>query len=73
MVKNLSANAGNIRDAGSTLGWEDPLEEDTATHSIFSPGKYHEQRSLVGYSPWGHKESDRTEVTEHAHKQSSNI
>ena len=44
--------------------------EDTATHSIFSPGKHHEQRSLVGYSPWGHKESDRTEVTEHAHKQS---
>ena len=23
-------------------------------------------RSLVGYSPWGHKESDTTEVTEHA-------
>ena len=25
------------------------------------PGKYHGQRSLVGYSPWGHKESDMTE------------
>ena len=25
----------------------------------------HGQRSLVGYSPWGHKESDTTEVTEH--------
>ena len=24
-------------------------------------GKFHEQRSLVGYSPWGHKESDTTE------------
>ena len=23
----------------------------------------HGQRSLVGYSPWGHKESDMTEVT----------
>ena len=30
----------------------------------------HGQRSLVGYSPWGHKELDMTEVTEHstAHK-----
>ena len=25
------------------------------------PGKSHGQRSLVGYSPWGHKESDTTE------------
>ena len=29
MVKNLSANAEDIRD----LGWEDPLEEEMATHS----------------------------------------
>ena len=28
---------------------------------VFFPGKSHEQRSLVGYSPWGHKESDTTE------------
>ena len=30
MVKNLSASAG---DAGSSLCWEDPLEEEMATHS----------------------------------------
>ena len=30
MVKNLPANAA---DLGSTLGWEDPLEKETATHS----------------------------------------
>ena len=29
--------------------------------SVFLPGKFHGQRSLVGYSPWGHKESDMTE------------
>ena len=29
--------------------------------SVFLPGKFHGQRSLVGYSPWGHKESDVTE------------
>ena len=28
---------------------------------VFLPGKFHAQRSLVGYSPWGHKESDMTE------------
>ena len=27
----------------------------------FLPGKSHGQRSLVGYSPWGCKESDMTE------------
>ena len=28
--------------------------------SVFLPGEFHGQRSLVGYSPWGHKESDMT-------------
>ena len=28
---------------------------------VFLPGKFHGQRSLVGYSPWGCKESDKTE------------
>ena len=27
---------------------------------VLSPGKSHEQRSLVGFSPWGRKESDTT-------------
>ena len=30
---------------------------------VFLPGESHGQRSLVGYSPWGHKESDTTEAT----------
>ena len=29
--------------------------------AVSLPGGFHEQRSLVGYSPWGHKESDMTE------------
>ena len=33
---------------------------------IFLPGKFHGQRSLSGYSPWGHKESDMAEHT-HTH------
>ena len=28
---------------------------------VLLPGKFHGQRSLVGYSPWSHKESDTTE------------
>ena len=33
MVKNLPANAEDIRDSGSTLGQDDPLEEEMVTHS----------------------------------------
>ena len=28
---------------------------------VLLPGKFHEWGSLEGYSPWGHKESDKTE------------
>ena len=28
---------------------------------VFLPREFHRQRRLEGYSPWGHKESDRTE------------
>ena len=51
-----------------SLGWEDPLEKGVSTHSLFPlripvclPGKSHGQKTLAGYSPWGHKESDTTE------------
>ena len=33
MVKNLPANAGDAGGPGLIPGWEDPLEEETATHS----------------------------------------
>ena len=32
---------------------------------VFLLGKCHGQRSLAGYGPWGHKDSDTTEATEH--------
>ena len=32
-----------------------------ATHSNILPGKSHGWRSMVGYSPWGRKESNMTE------------
>ena len=61
MVKCLSTMwATRVR----SLGWEDPLQKEMAIHSntiVLLPGKSHGERSLVGYSPWGHKESDMTE------------
>ena len=57
-----------------SLGWEDPLEKEMAIHSRTIAWKIHGQRSLVGYSPWGHKESDMTEqlhfTSLHFHAQS---
>ena len=44
-----------------SLGWEDLLEKEMESTPVLLPGKFHGQRSLVGYSPWGHKESDTTE------------
>ena len=34
---------------------------------VFLPGEFHGQRSLAGYTPWGHKESDTTEWLTHTH------
>ena len=40
------------------LGWVDPLKEEIATHSsILAWENYHGWRGLMGYSPWGCKES----------------
>ena len=38
--------------------------------SVLLPGESHGQRSLAGYSPYGHKELDTTEVTEQISKAS---
>ena len=37
--KQLPANAREAKDAGSILGWEDPLEEGMATHSSILAGR----------------------------------
>ena len=43
------------------LGQEGPLEEAVATHSSILAWKIQWTKSLVGYSPWGYKESDTTD------------
>ena len=61
-VKNLSAMQ---ETQVQSLGQEDPLEKGMGIPTpVFLPEELQGQRSLVGYSPWGHKELD---VTEHAH------
>ena len=53
LVKNLPAMWETwVR----SLDWEDPLEKESATHSSILAWR-------IPYSPWGHKESDTTEVT----------
>ena len=39
---------------------QDLMEKEMATTPVLLPGKSHGWRSLVGYSPWGLKESDTT-------------
>ena len=63
VVKNPSANAGDIRDMGLIPlrrspggGHGDPLQYSCLENP-------HGQRNLAGYRPWGRKESDTTEVT----------
>ena len=63
VVKNLSANAGDLGHVGSIPEVGRSWEEGMATHSSILTGESHGQRSLAGYSPWGRKESDTTEVT----------
>ena len=68
-VKNQPTNAGDIRDEdliprlGRSL-WKRAWQPTP----VFLPEKSHGQRSLVGYSPESHKESDTTEATQHAHE-----
>ena len=56
--KNPPANAGEV---GSIPGWEDPLEEEMATHSSTPAWRIPWTEEPVGYSSWGHKEADMTE------------
>ena len=56
VVKNLPAMQ---ETQVPSLGQEDPLEEEMATHSSVLTWRT-QWRNLVGYSPWGRKESDVT-------------
>ena len=64
MVKNPAASAGRCNGV-SSMGWEDPLEEGTATHSRILAWEIpwtEEPGSLQSYSPYGRKKSDTNEA-----------
>ena len=54
-----------------SLGWDNPLEKGMVTPPVFLPGEFHGQRSLAGYSPWGHKELDTTKQLTLTHTSST--
>ena len=54
--------ACNVGDLGSIPGsGRSPGEGKWQPTPVFLPGEFHGQRILLGYSPWGHRESDMTE------------
>ena len=62
MVKNPPANAGVVRNSSSVPGsGRSPGGRNGYPLQYSSLGESHGQKSLVGYSPWGDKESDTTE------------
>ena len=63
-VKNPPANAGDIKRRGFNP-WDGKIPWRRAWQPtlVFLSGESQGQRSLEGYSPWGHKELDMTEVT----------
>ena len=68
--KESACNVGATGDQGPILGSERPSgggHSKKKNTPVFLPGESHGHRSLVSYSPQGGKESDMTEVTQHAH------
>ena len=62
LIKRYPLNMYQQETQVCSLGREDPLEREMAIYSrVVLPGQPHGQRSLEGYSPWSHKELDRTE------------
>ena len=69
-LKNLPANAEDIRDTGSIPGsGRSPEGGKGNPLQQFCLENPHGKRSLAGYNPWGCKESDMTKATYHAHIQ----
>ena len=57
MIKNLPAMWETwVQSLVKKLPWR----REWLSTSVYFPGEFHGQRSLVGYSPWSHKELDMT-------------
>ena len=60
LVAQLVRIPCNAGEPVQSLGWEEPLEKETATRSSILAW-----RSLAGYRPWGHKNWTRLWRTHH--------
>ena len=67
LLKNLSSNEGDAEMGVRKMPWRRKWQPTP----VFLPGKFRGQRSLVGYSPWGRKESNMSEYM-HTHKTHGN-
>ena len=57
LVAQMANNLPVIQETCvQSLGQEDLLRREWQPTPEFLPGEFCEQRSLVGYSPWGHKQ-----------------
>ena len=73
VVNNSLANKEDVRDTGLILGLGRSPGEGQGNPFLFFfflSGESHGQRRLVGYSPWGCKESDTTKRLIHTHTHS---
>ena len=59
-MANLPASAGDTGDRFNPWVGKIHRRRKWQPTPVFSPGKFHGQGSLVGYSPWGCKELDIT-------------
>ena len=73
MVKNLTASAGDIRDVGLILGWEDSPGGGHGNPCQYSCLENPMDKEPDGFSSWGHKESDMTEQLSVDNKHSTEI
>ena len=58
MVKNLPAMQ---ETQVQSLGWEDPLDKEMATHSSILAWRIPQSEEPASYNPWDCKEFDMTE------------
>ena len=60
LVTQLVKNLPTMQETQvQSLGWKDPRRRKQQPTPVFLPGEPHEQRTLAGYSPWGHKSQTR--------------
>ena len=70
-VQNLPAMQEMQKIGVQSLGQENPVKRKWQPTPVFLPGKFHEQRNLVGYNPLGHKRVGHDWVTKATTKSST--